>query len=213
MHRFKIQLEERLPGLASLLSDAGNQSHDSRQKMTKLQLMLSIHALFMSKKKIANPDSWGIVVTKVEGMMPQFKGLVEEAANYVKDWSGTTDKPDVYLQELETFAKSLQARREPDIGQLAFLAKANLKRFPLWITACFKCLLVAARVSIPKGGSNIFTSTDIADMGETLLPTIEEAHGLMRKARDWFGDDMSLPMAAKSNRGFRCATCNAHHWL
>ena len=78
---FRGELEERLPHLPSLLSDAGNQSHDSHQKLTKLQLMLSIHTLFMSKQKSANPDSWSTVVTKVEGAMPQFKGLVEEAAN------------------------------------------------------------------------------------------------------------------------------------
>ena len=163
---FRRELEERLPDLPSLLSDFGNQSHDSHQKLTKLQLMLSIHTLFMSKQHSANPDSWSTVVIKVEGMMPQFKELVEEAANYVKNWSGTAAKPDLYLQELETFAKSLQARREPEIGQIAFLAKADLKRFPLWINACFKCLLVAAEVFLQKGESEIFTSTDMLDMGK-----------------------------------------------
>ena len=49
---FRREVEERIPGLPALLSKAGNQSHDVHSKETKVQLMLDLSQLFVSKKAV-----------------------------------------------------------------------------------------------------------------------------------------------------------------
>ena len=50
---FRRELEEACPELPGFLSRAGNQSHDVHTKETKLQLMISLHQLFVTEKKKA----------------------------------------------------------------------------------------------------------------------------------------------------------------
>ena len=50
---FKRELDDACPELAPFLSKAGNQSHDVHSKETKVQFMLAMNQLFVSKKKRA----------------------------------------------------------------------------------------------------------------------------------------------------------------
>ena len=48
---FRRELEVWIPELPSFLSNAGNQTHEVHQKETKIQLMMSLHQLYTSKKR------------------------------------------------------------------------------------------------------------------------------------------------------------------
>ena len=48
--------------------------------------------------------------------------------------------------EAEAYAKSLKVRKGPEDGQLGILAKAQLRRAPMWPIACVKTLQQAAEV-------------------------------------------------------------------
>ena len=50
---FRRELEEACPDLPGFLSQAGNQSHDVHAKETKLQLMISLHQLFVAERNTA----------------------------------------------------------------------------------------------------------------------------------------------------------------
>ena len=54
-------------------------------------------------------------------MKPHFKDYAQEAGEYAQAWSGGDESPG--LQEVEAYGKTLQVRREPELGQLALLAK------------------------------------------------------------------------------------------
>ena len=89
---FRREVEEEIPLLPALLSKAGNQSHDVHSKETKVQLMLDLSQLFVSKKRFTDTaesaQSWAEVAREMEVMKPQFAGKVAEAAEFAAKWSG-----------------------------------------------------------------------------------------------------------------------------
>ena len=76
-------------------------------------------------------------------MKPHVTGI-REGASFASAWAGGDEA--TYLVEVETFAKTLKVRREPEDEQLAFLAGAQMKRASIskWQIACLKALLQAA---------------------------------------------------------------------
>ena len=50
---FRREIEAACPELAEFLSKAGNQTRDVHFKETKVQLMLSMHQLFVGQKRMA----------------------------------------------------------------------------------------------------------------------------------------------------------------
>ena len=146
---FRHEVEAACPTLPAFLSKAGNQSHDVHAKETTVQLMLSLSQLYVAQKRAAASASlqaeaanpWDAIVAEIEVMKPHFAGQAAEAAAFVEKWSGGDDAPS--LVEVETYAKSLKVRREPEFGQLGILAKATLARAPAWPIACLKALLQA----------------------------------------------------------------------
>ena len=74
-------------------------------------------------------------------MRPHFAVCAREAAEFAAAWSGGDDPPG--LIEVETYAKSLKVRKEPEDGQLSNLAKTQLKGAPKWPIACLNTLLQA----------------------------------------------------------------------
>ena len=131
---------------AGFLSQAGNQSHDVHAKETKLQLMISLHQLFVAERNIATstesaesapPDAkelWNNVKKAMLGMKPHFASSMDAAAKFVGTWCARDD--DMHLTRAEVYAKTLRDRREPADSQLDFLADANLKRCQRWFFQC-----------------------------------------------------------------------------
>ena len=119
-------------------------------------------------------------------MKPHFAGCLKETSDFAASWSGGDESPG--LNEAETYAKSLKVRKEPEDGQLAILAKANLKRAPKWPIACLKTLLQAPEQFCGrKGEACMFTSADVKQMETSLLPQITAACQIMDKAKAWLG--------------------------
>ena len=106
------------PELPGLLSKAGNQSHDVHSKETKVQLMLSLNQLFVAQKLHAGTaasapgPTWEQIVQEMELMKPHFASCATESAEFAAAWSGGDNAPG--LSEAEAYAKSLEARKEPE---------------------------------------------------------------------------------------------------
>ena len=169
--------------------------------------MLSLNQLFVAQKRLADTaaaasgpsaasapsavsaPSWAQVVQELESMKPHFAVCAKEAAEFAAAWSGGDDSPG--LNEAESYAKSLKVRKEPELGQLGTLAKAQLKRAPKWPIACLKTLLQAPELFCKrKGEASMFTNADVKLMETSLTPQILEACNLMEKARAWLGPDL-----------------------
>ena len=176
---FRRELEAACPELPGFLSKAGNQSHDVHSKETKVQLMLSLNQLFVAQKRLADTaasgpsaasaPSWAQVVREMGIMKPHFAVCAKEAAEFAAAWSGGDDSQG--LNEAESYAKSINVRKDPELGQLGTLAKAQLKRAPWWPIACLKTLLQAPELFCKrKGEAMMFTSTDVRQMEGKLLP-------------------------------------------
>ena len=194
---FCRELEVACPELPEFLMKAGNQSHDVHSKETKVQLMLALNQLFMSQKRL-KPDGsassaasapWERVVKDMISMKPQFADCAAEAAKFASAWSGGDGSP--ALLEVEAYAKQLKTRREPENGQLGFLAGAVMQRAPKWPIACLKALLaVPDKYLSKKGEAKLFCGADIKLMETKLQEKIKKAIDLMDKAREWFGADI-----------------------
>ena len=146
---FRRELEAACPELPAFLSKAGNQSHEVHSKETKVQLMLALSQHFVSLNRTMSADSaqsaapaptaevtWDRVVNDIASMKPHFGECAKECADFVAAFGGGEDAP--HLHEAEAFAKQLKARREPEKGQLALLARAQMQRQSPWIIACLK---------------------------------------------------------------------------
>ena len=102
--------------------------------------------------------------------------------DFVYKWAGGDDAP--CLQEAEAYAKTLNVRREPADGQLGLLATAVVRRAPQWPIACLKAILQAPELFCKrKGEASLFTSADIKNIKDKLMPKLIEAAGIMEKAR------------------------------
>ena len=116
-------------------------------------------------------------------MKPHSADCVKEAAMFTSMWPEG-------LKEAEIFAKSLKVRREPEDGQLALLAKAQLRRAPRWPIMCLKALMSAPECFCKwHGQARLFTSSDTIYMETKLMPQILEATGIVDKARSWLDTD------------------------
>ena len=127
-------------------------------------------------------------------LKPHIAPCAQEAAEFAAAWSGGDGAP--ALVEAEAYAKSLKVRREPEDGQLATLAKAQLKRAPRWPIACLKTLLQAPdRFCRRKGEAAMFTGADVGLMEGNMKSQIIVATALMEQARQWVGSDIQkLPV-------------------
>ena len=205
---FRRELEEACPELPGFLSIAGNQSHDVHSQETRVQLMLTMHQLFVVQRQHADTAasappaesaSWEHVVQVMTFMRPHSEVCVKEAAEFAAAWSGGDHAPG--LRDAEAYAKTLRVRKESEIGQLRILAKANLRGAPRWPTACLKTLLQAPDMysRTKTGEAFMFHRATVASMGTTLMPQIMEACKLMNQARAWLGSDL-LSMPAQMQR-------------
>ena len=127
---FRREIEAACPELAKFLSQSGNQSHDVHSKETKVQLMLMMHQLFVTRKRFSEPTestppagsaptaesaqdavsaSWEQVVKEISVMKPHFADDAKECGDFAGRWSGGDEA--VNLLALEAYAKILKVRR------------------------------------------------------------------------------------------------------
>ena len=138
---FRSELEAACPELPGFLSLAGNQSHEVHSKESKVQLMFSLHQLFVNQRRLADTAasapsaasvpasaSWNKVVEEMTVMKPHFARCARESAEFAAAWSGGDESQG--LTEAEDYAKSIKIRKEPEDGQLGHLAKASVKKHP-----------------------------------------------------------------------------------
>jgi len=131
---FKRELDVACPELASFLSKAGNQTHGVHTKETKVQLMLTLNQYFVSLKlraafsgPAALARTWEKVVREAISIKgPDQADTLEELAKFAAQWAGGDASP--ALKEVESYAKQLARRNEPEKDQLGFLAVAKLVR-------------------------------------------------------------------------------------
>ena len=120
---FRRELEEACPDLPGFLSQAGNQSHDVHAKETKLQLMISLHQLFVAERNMATAtesagsapadakEVWNKVKKAMLGMKPHFSSSMDAAAKFVATWCAADIDANLKNQrKQESASKRAQAR-------------------------------------------------------------------------------------------------------
>ena len=116
---------------------------------------------------------------------------LKELAKFAAAWAGSDQS--VTLKEVESYAKTLIRRNEPEDEQFTFLANANVRKSPRWPIMCLKALIKAPDKWIfNKGEAKMYNTTHKKEMESKLADKIAEAVAMVEKAKEWFGSDVAF---------------------
>ena len=194
---FKRELDVACPELAPFFSKAGNQSHGVHTQETRVQHMLTLNQHFVASKlraassvPAATAPTWERVVRETVAIKgPDLADCLKECAEFAAAWAG--DDKSTALKEVESYAKQLTRRNEPEKDQLHYLAAAQLSRFPKYPIMCLKALISAPDKWVTKGEAKMFNSAIVKEMGTSKSTKVAAACVCDDKAREWFGTDLT----------------------
>ena len=117
----------------------------------------------MSKEPPPEAPAISAVTTRVDLLSHDVNSVdtLTECAEFAAAWAG--DGNSTALKEVESYAKQLTRRNEPEKDQLRYLASAALSRYPKWPIMCLKTS--APDKWATKGEARMFNSTIVKEMG------------------------------------------------
>ncbi|CAK0907020.1 unnamed protein product [Prorocentrum cordatum] len=154
------------PGLPDLLQDAANATHEAIGRQTKVATLLQIYKQSRANQKKSQGANWTQIANKIERSKGHLKGQVADMCAFVQNYGGADGE---CIHDLCDYATTI-GEQHRDIAGVTFgvMSKLCFQQGPRFVIALAKACLVAPAGKDPT--AKLFTSTDLASLGQTGSP-------------------------------------------
>ncbi|CAK0840399.1 unnamed protein product, partial [Prorocentrum cordatum] len=190
------------PGLPEFLQDAGNSGHQTERTLTKMQLLMEIHAKGGRNLKKKGEFDWPGVVTNIESGKPRLKGQIKDLTKFVENWSGGHEQAPL-LNELDIWSKLMRTKVDVPSSVFKILGTVEFASAPDVIIAMVKSAMCSPENYVKNGVSTLLTSWDVQNLVGKNKNKCLEFSEIVRMAKqflDGLSDLTPSPNATDKNR-------------